>query len=391
MGKKLKKPGLVQNILFVVNFLLFIVGCASITSGLIMKNPERFKKYMNKAFQELNLQVPQELMKIISLIVQNGSARLAGVFIVTGGIVAVVSFAGCVGACCSKTLLKFYRWVLIFVMLIVIFVFQVGLKNNLGKMPQILSVMFARYFAHFNEPMAQKLIHITQHSGRCCGVLGPDSWKDNPQWNENIQGRPGLGSNPVPTSCCRSKHFAPGCGLGNNETYVDKNVQVLDKLGVKQAQLNKWKDQYKQEIIKNDALDFEDFLPNDEKFDDQAYNVFENLSNFDIYDQFKQAQLNGTFTGNFTTFYDTHSENGLEFARASQEGRFVAVDQDEIDGFADEQIIFHEGCAVRYGVMIARLRPKIDTYTIMAAIPFLLAIAMCIKVERYFEKKADLD
>ena len=222
MGKKLKKPGLVQNILFVVNFLLFIVGCASITAGLIMKDPQRFKRYMNRAFQELNLQVPPELMKIISLVVQNGSAKLANVFLITGGVVAVVSFAGCVGACCSKTLLKFYRWVLIFVMLIVIFVFQVGLKNNLGKMPQILSLMFARYFTHFKHPMAQKLIHITQQTGRCCGVLGPDSWKDNRQWNEHIGNRTGLGTNPVPTSCCRPMHFAAGCGLENGEIYREK-------------------------------------------------------------------------------------------------------------------------------------------------------------------------
>lgn len=133
------------------------------------------------------------------------------------------------------------------------------------------------------------------------------------------------------------------------------------------------------------------FIPSDEQFDDQSYQVYENLSNFDMYEQYKQAQLNGTFTGNYTTYYATYSVDGLVFARSSQEGRFTAVDQDEVDGFTEDQIIFHEGCAVRYGVMIARLRPKIDTYTIMAALPFILAIAMCIKVEKYFEKKEDLD
>lgn len=391
MGRKIKKPGLVQKILIFVNFLLFIVGVMILLGGLAMRDPKEFKKILKKLFEATNQNVPEELMKIVSILVANGSQAIGTGLTITGGIVSVVSFAGCTGACCSRTLLKFYRYCLMFVMLIIIVVFQVGLKTQVKNMPRILGMLFAKYFAHFNQPIANKLIHITQMKGNCCGIYGPDSWENNKQWKQSIASRPMKGSNPVPMSCCRPQFFAPGCGLQNDFTYADKNAEIIKNFdGVTLNDLNKWKTEYRKEEEKQAANSFEDFIPADQKFDSSEYTKFES-ADYTAWDEYSKGVQNGTISGNqknFTTFYQVKNPEARIQARTmvEQNARFTNVDMDQ-QGFVEGQIIFHEGCAIRFGVMIARISPRVNYYTIVSVMPFLIAILMTMKVERYFKKK----
>nr|XP_006812544.1 PREDICTED: CD9 antigen-like [Saccoglossus kowalevskii] len=132
------------------------------------------------------------------------------VMIGCGGLMILVGFLGCCGACCeSQCLLCMY-----FVLLVCVFVIEVGggvwayyhrlevaTIINEGLEDAVLNI----YGTEGTEETVTAAIDSLQQGLECCGANGPVDWKDS-YYNENIR------KYSVPDSCCVD--MTNGCGVG---------------------------------------------------------------------------------------------------------------------------------------------------------------------------------
>ncbi|XP_054709618.1 tetraspanin-5-like [Uloborus diversus] len=178
--------------LFFFNLLFWFVGGAMVGIG----GWSFLEEYNYKGLPEVNNAF--ELFVHISVVVM-----------VLGGIVFIISFAGCVGALRENPcLLKFYSFTLVLLFIgemaatVLAFVFPNqfidALKEGLSKEP------IAKYRDDAN---LQNVIDAFQTEFQCCGISdeGYKDWSKNIYFNCSIQNK-----SPercaVPFSCCRNPH-----------------------------------------------------------------------------------------------------------------------------------------------------------------------------------------
>ncbi|KAH0558087.1 tetraspanin-33 [Cotesia typhae] len=125
------------------------------------------------------------------------------VMAIAGGVVFIVSFAGCVGALRENTcLLKFYSWCLL-----AFFLLEMGIAIVGFVFPHTLQAVLEESFTdkiiqtYREDPDLQNLIDFGQQEFKCCGLSqeGYLDWQKNEYFNCSSPGRESCG---VPFSCC---------------------------------------------------------------------------------------------------------------------------------------------------------------------------------------------
>lgn len=125
------------------------------------------------------------------------------VLIITGGVVFVVSFAGCLGALRENTrLLRFYSFCLLVFFLLEMAVAIMGFVFP-HNMNTFLEESFTEKIIHTyrDDPDLQNFIDFAQQEFKCCG-LSKDGYLD---WGKNEyfnQSSPSVEHGGVPYSCC---------------------------------------------------------------------------------------------------------------------------------------------------------------------------------------------
>ncbi|KAK0082625.1 hypothetical protein PV325_010073 [Microctonus aethiopoides] len=125
------------------------------------------------------------------------------VMVIAGGVVFIVSFAGCVGALRENTcLLKFYSWCLL-----AFFLLEMGVAIVGFVFPHTLQSLLEESFTdkiiqtYREDPDLQNFIDFGQREFKCCGLSqeGYSDWQKNEYFNCSSPGRESCG---VPFSCC---------------------------------------------------------------------------------------------------------------------------------------------------------------------------------------------
>ncbi|KAF6731357.1 Tetraspanin-17 [Oryzias melastigma] len=173
----------VKYILFGFNIIFWLLGAAFLSIGLW-------------AWAE------KGVLSNISSITDLGGLDPVWLFIVVGGVMFILGFAGCIGALRENTvLLKFFSvflGLIFFLELttgILAFVFKDWIKDQLNFF------INNNVKAYRDDIDLQNLIDFAQEYWSCCGAHGPDDWNLNIYFNctPNNPSRERCG---VPFSCC---------------------------------------------------------------------------------------------------------------------------------------------------------------------------------------------
>ncbi|KAF0039026.1 hypothetical protein F2P81_009510 [Scophthalmus maximus] len=138
----------------------------------------------------------------ISSITDLGGLDPVWLFMVVGGVMFILGFAGCIGALRENTfLLKFFSvflGIIFFLELttgILAFVFKDWIKDQLNLF------INNNIRAYRDDIDLQNLIDFTQEYWECCGAFGADDWNLNIYFN-CTDGNPSREKCGVPFSCC---------------------------------------------------------------------------------------------------------------------------------------------------------------------------------------------
>uniref|UniRef100_A0A3B3IG85 Tetraspanin n=1 Tax=Oryzias latipes TaxID=8090 RepID=A0A3B3IG85_ORYLA len=138
----------------------------------------------------------------ISSITDLGGLDPVWLFVVVGGVMFILGFAGCIGALRENTfLLKFFSvflGIIFFLELtagILAFVFKDWIKDQLNLF------INNNIRAYRDDIDLQNLIDFTQEYWECCGAFGVDDWNLNIYFN-CTDGNPSREKCGVPFSCC---------------------------------------------------------------------------------------------------------------------------------------------------------------------------------------------
>ncbi|KAF7989213.1 hypothetical protein HCN44_007743 [Aphidius gifuensis] len=176
----------VKYMIFILNFTFWLFGGLLIGVGLYAF----YDKWQTTG--SMRVETVYDVVLNISL-----------VLIIAGGVIFIVSCAGCVGALRENTcLLKFYSWCLLAFFLlemsisIVGFVFPHTLQSLLEE-----SVTHKIIQTYREDPDLQNFIDFGQQEFECCGLSqqGYLDWQKNEYFNCSSPGRESCG---VPFSCC---------------------------------------------------------------------------------------------------------------------------------------------------------------------------------------------
>lgn len=137
--------------------------------------------------------------------------NLGFLLIIIGGIVFIVSFAGCIGALRENTcLLKFYS-----LCLLIFFLAEMTLMALAFIYPHKLTEFLEtelsdKLIASYRDDLDfQNLIDLIQHDFQCCGISsnGYKDWNKNEYFNctANVADNPSVERCGVPYSCCASQ------------------------------------------------------------------------------------------------------------------------------------------------------------------------------------------
>lgn len=176
----------VKYLIFLLNFVFWLVGGLLIGIGLYA--------FVDK-WQLLGWIKLENVYDVI--------LNVSLVMIIMGGVIFIVSFAGCVGALRENTcLLKFYS-----LCLLIFFVIELGIAF-LGfvfphSMQTILQENFTDKIIHTyrDDPDLQNFIDFAQQEFKCCGLSseGYMDWSKNEYFNCSS---PSVEHCGVPFSCC---------------------------------------------------------------------------------------------------------------------------------------------------------------------------------------------
>ncbi|XP_020792115.1 tetraspanin-5a [Boleophthalmus pectinirostris] len=138
----------------------------------------------------------------ISSITDLGGLDPVWLFMVVGGVMFILGFAGCIGALRENTfLLKFFSvflGIIFFLELttgVLAFVFKDWIKDQLNLF------INNNIRAYRDDIDLQNLIDFTQEYWECCGAFGADDWNLNIYFN-CTDGNPSRERCGVPFSCC---------------------------------------------------------------------------------------------------------------------------------------------------------------------------------------------
>ncbi|KAK7910242.1 hypothetical protein WMY93_014926 [Mugilogobius chulae] len=138
----------------------------------------------------------------ISSITDLGGLDPVWLFMVVGGVMFILGFAGCIGALRENTfLLKFFSvflGIIFFLELttgVLAFVFKDWIKDQLNLF------INNNIRAYRDDIDLQNLIDFTQEYWECCGAFGADDWNMNIYFN-CTDGNPSREKCGVPFSCC---------------------------------------------------------------------------------------------------------------------------------------------------------------------------------------------
>ncbi|XP_041985270.1 tetraspanin-33-like isoform X2 [Aricia agestis] len=178
--------GCVKYMIFILNFIFWLLGGLLIAVGLYA--------FIDKwqATGLIKLDTVYDIMLNISLLIA-----------LLGGVVFIVSFAGCIGALRENTcLLKFYS-----LCLLVLFLVEMGSAVCGFVFPRLLHGLVEQSFtervvhAYRDDPDLQNFIDFAQSDFQCCGLTsdGYMDWSKNEYFNCSS---PSVERCGVPFSCC---------------------------------------------------------------------------------------------------------------------------------------------------------------------------------------------
>lgn len=150
--------------------------------------------------------------------------NLAFLLIIIGGIVTIVSFAGCIGALRENMcLLKFYSLCLLMFFLVEMALAALGFIFPHKVTGFLEGTLSDELIQNYRDDLDfQNLIDLVQKDFECCGIssLGYKDWSKNAYFNctEHVQDNPSVERCGVPFSCCLKdvqKGFSGDDGLVN--------------------------------------------------------------------------------------------------------------------------------------------------------------------------------
>eukprot|EP00069_Balaena_mysticetus_P009969 bmy_20422T0 len=185
----------------------------------------------------------QGVLSNISSITDLGGFDPVWLFLVVGGVMFILGFAGCIGALRENTfLLKFFSvflGIIFFLELtagVLAFVFKDWIKD------QLYFFINNNIRAYRDDIDLQNLIDFTQEYWQCCGAFGADDWNLNIYFNctDSNASRERCG---VPFSCCTKDPaedvINTQCGYdARQKPEVDQQIVIYTKGCV--PQFEKW-------------------------------------------------------------------------------------------------------------------------------------------------------
>lgn len=245
----------------------YVSACACLTSSLFkgvthsgpgFRNPRRHakerrcgrpvllaKQFLGITFLGIGLWAWNEkgVLSNISSITDLGGFDPVWLFLVVGGVMFILGFAGCIGALRENTfLLKFFSvflGIIFFLELtagVLAFVFKDWIKD------QLYFFINNNIRAYRDDIDLQNLIDFTQEYWQCCGAFGADDWNLNIYFNctDSNASRERCG---VPFSCCTKDPaedvINTQCGYdARQKPEVDQQIVIYTKGCV--PQFEKW-------------------------------------------------------------------------------------------------------------------------------------------------------
>lgn len=205
----------VKYMIFFLNFVFWLVGGLFISVGLW----SFFEKWQHDWASPVDS--VYDVILNISLVV-----------LITGFVVLIISFAGCLGALRENNcLLKFYSLCLLF-----FFLMEMGIAITGFVFPQNMNTFLEESFTeriivnYRDDADLQNLIDFAQQEFKCCGLssAGYLDWGKNEYFNCSS---PSAQSCGVPYSCCinatASGILNTMCGHGTQNSSVAKNIKNI--------------------------------------------------------------------------------------------------------------------------------------------------------------------
>jgi len=133
---------------------------------------------------------------------------LAFLLIICGGVISIVSFAGCIGALRENMcLLKFYSFCLLMFFLVEMALAALGFIFPYKVSGFLEGTLSDEFIQNYRDDLDfQNLIDLVQKDFECCGIsnAGYRDWSKNPYFNctDKIEDNPSVERCGVPFSCC---------------------------------------------------------------------------------------------------------------------------------------------------------------------------------------------
>jgi len=176
--------------------------------------------------------------------------NLAFLLIICGGVIAIVSFAGCIGALRENMcLLKFYSFCLLLFFLLEMALAALGFIFPYKVSGFLEGTLSEELIQNYRDDLDfQNLIDLVQKDFECCGISkdgGYKDWSKNPYFNctKNKDDNPSVERCGVPFSCClqnvQTELNDDGlvnimCGFGvQDRTVFPKEKDVVKKIHTK--------------------------------------------------------------------------------------------------------------------------------------------------------------
>ncbi|XP_014795838.1 PREDICTED: tetraspanin-5 [Calidris pugnax] len=240
VDKHVDARGPLTNLLLLGLRLLYFLLKTGAKLSAEMKNP-----FLGIAFLGIGLWAWNEkgVLSNISSITDLGGFDPVWLFLVVGGVMFILGFAGCIGALRENTfLLKFFSvflGIIFFLELtagVLAFVFKDWIKD------QLHFFINNNIRAYRDDIDLQNLIDFTQEYWQCCGAFGADDWNLNIYFNctDSNASRERCG---VPFSCCTKDPaedvINTQCGYdARQKPEVDQQIVIYTKGCV--PQFEKW-------------------------------------------------------------------------------------------------------------------------------------------------------
>lgn len=169
-----------KNLLFVANFLTWLVGLLMVGIGTYAK--------IDKSYSNSISGLPLDPVAPILFI---------------GGLVFFVAFFGCVGALRENIcMLTFFSYVLVVALLFELCIAFGSVLLSDTFREKIESTMFDSIVHYRDDPDLHNIVDWVQEEFKCCGVNNLDDWSINEYFNCS-NNNPSMERCGVPYSCCK--------------------------------------------------------------------------------------------------------------------------------------------------------------------------------------------